>query len=61
MKHGFEVLLLALFTGITGLAEAFAPSARWERYEFVFRATSDLEAAASRLQFWFQGAGTLWR
>ncbi|MBN1417748.1 MAG: carbohydrate binding domain-containing protein [Planctomycetes bacterium] len=44
----------------TGLGEAFSPPARWERFEFRFRATRDLPAAASRLQFWFKGTGTLW-
>lgn len=44
----------------TGLAEAFSPPVHWERFEFMFRARSDLPAAISRLQFWFKGTGTLW-
>ncbi len=43
-----------------GLAEAFRTSARWEKYEFLFRARLDLPAATSRLQFWFKSTGTLW-
>jgi hypothetical protein len=43
-----------------GLAEAFRPGARWQPFEFLFRARADLPAATSRLQFWFRGTGTLW-
>jgi hypothetical protein len=43
-----------------GLADAFRATARWERFEFLFRAGSDVPSAASRLQFWFKGTGTLW-
>lgn len=43
-----------------GLADAFRTSARWEQFEFIFRAKLDLPAATSRLQFWFKGTGTLW-
>jgi len=43
-----------------GLGEAFSPRAAWQRFEFRFRATRDLPPAASRLQFWFKGTGTLW-
>ena len=43
-----------------GLADAFRTSARWERFEFLFRAKFDLPAATSRLQFWFKSTGTLW-
>jgi len=44
----------------TGLSGAFAPRARWKRFEFVFQATSEVPAAQSRLQFWFSGVGSLW-
>jgi hypothetical protein len=43
-----------------GLADAFRATMRWERFEFLFRAGSDVPSAASRLQFWFKGTGTLW-
>ena len=43
-----------------GLADAFTPGPRWQPFEFRFRARNDLPAAASRLQFWFKGTGTLW-
>jgi hypothetical protein len=43
-----------------GLADAFRTSARWERFEFLFRAKLDVPAATSRLQFWFKSTGTLW-
>lgn len=43
-----------------GLADAFRTGARWERFDILFRASNDLPAAASRLQFWFKGTGTLW-
>ena len=43
-----------------GLADAFRASARWERFESLFRAGADVPSAASRLQFWFKGTGTLW-
>lgn len=43
-----------------GLAEAFLPHRTWERSEMVFRAKTDVPAAASRLQFWFKSTGTLW-
>ncbi len=43
-----------------GLSDAFAVSPRWEKFEMLFCAKSDLPAAASRLQFWFKGTGTLW-
>jgi hypothetical protein len=43
-----------------GLEEAFAPTPRWERTEFLFQARDDLPAADSRLQFWFTSTGTLW-
>ncbi len=43
-----------------GLADAFRTSARWERFEFLFRASLDVPPATSRLQFWFKGTGTLW-
>jgi hypothetical protein len=42
-----------------GLADAFRTRARWERFEFLFRAKSDLPAATSRLQFWFKSTGML--
>lgn len=47
------------WTGV-GLNEVFTPERQWRRFEFVFRAKADLPAAASRLQFWFKGTGTLW-
>ena len=43
-----------------GLADAFRSSARWERFEFLFRAPLDVPASTSRLQFWFKSTGTLW-
>ena len=43
-----------------GLAEAFLPGSQWQQFDFLFRADQDLPAAASRLQFWFKGTGTLW-
>jgi hypothetical protein len=43
-----------------GLAEAFTIPPKWQRFEFPFQAKDDLPAAASRLQFWFKGTGTLW-
>ena len=43
-----------------GLAEAIRTGARWERFEFLFRARSDLPAATSRLQFWFKSTCMLW-
>ncbi len=42
-----------------GLEDSFAPAARWERYEFIFRAARDC-AAATRFQLWFSSTGTLW-
>jgi len=42
-----------------GLADVFRAGARWDRFELLFRANSDLPAATSRLQFWFKGTGTL--
>jgi len=44
----------------SGLADAFLPLAAWTRFEFLFRATTDVPAASSRLQFWFNSTGTLW-
>jgi hypothetical protein len=43
-----------------GLADSFAPSPAWQKFEFLFKATSGLPAEASRLQFWFKGTGDLW-
>ncbi len=43
-----------------GLADAFTPRAQWQPFDFLFRATADLPADSSRLQFWFKGTGTLW-
>jgi hypothetical protein len=43
-----------------GLAEAFTVPPKWQRFEFLFQAKDDLPTAASRLQFWFKGTGTLW-
>ena len=43
-----------------GLEEFLSPGAQWQRFDFLFRAREDLSAAASRLQFWFKGTGTLW-
>lgn len=43
-----------------GLADACSVPGRWERFDFLFRAKTDLPAATSRLQFWFKGTGTLW-
>jgi hypothetical protein len=43
-----------------GLAEAFCPRPEWQQFELLFRATEDLPAPVSRLQFWFKGTGTLW-
>jgi hypothetical protein len=43
-----------------GLSDAFLPRGEWERFEFVFRAKSDVPAESSRLQFWFKSTGTLW-
>ncbi len=46
--------------GNAGLADALVAGSKWERFEFRFRATEDLPAETSRLQFWFKGTGTLW-
>ncbi len=46
--------------GNAGLADAFVAGSKWAPFEFRFRATDDLPAEASRLQFWFKSAGTLW-
>lgn len=43
-----------------GLADAFTPTSQWQRFEFLFRASHDLPAESSRLQFWFKSTGTLW-
>jgi hypothetical protein len=43
-----------------GLADAFTPCSQWQRFEFRFRASQDLAAKSSRLQFWFKSTGTLW-
>jgi len=43
-----------------GLQDVFAPTNRWQRYEFFFQATSDLTPKESRLQIWFNSTGTLW-
>lgn len=43
-----------------GLQDFFAPTSQWQRYEFLFQATSDLPAKESRLQIWFNSTGTLW-
>lgn len=43
-----------------GLAAGFSPQPKWERFEFLFRATQDVAAPNSRLQFWFKSTGTLW-
>ena len=44
----------------TGLSETFAPSPEWQRFEFLFQATQNLEPTDSRLQIWFKSTGTLW-
>lgn len=46
--------------GNAGLADAFVAGPKWAPFEFRFRATDDLPADASRLQFWFKSTGTLW-
>lgn len=46
--------------GNAGLADAFVAGSKWKRFEFRFRATDDLPAETSRLQFWFKSTGTLW-
>ena len=43
-----------------GLEEVFSPGKQWAQFEFMFRARENLAVAASRLQFWFKGMGTLW-
>lgn len=43
-----------------GLSDAFTPSPRWQRFEFLFQAKADVHSANSRLQFWFRSTGTLW-
>ena len=43
-----------------GLSDGFVPGDAWQQYEFVFRATRDLQPADSRLQIWFATTGTLW-
>jgi hypothetical protein len=43
-----------------GLEEVCSPGAHWTQFDFLFRASSDLAASDSRLQFWFKGTGTLW-
>ncbi len=43
-----------------GLAEAFLPTSRWKRVEFLFQARQDVFPQDSRLQFWFTSRGTLW-
>ena len=42
-----------------GLQDAFVPTPRWQRYEFIFRAKRDC-LKAGRFQIWFQSTGTLW-
>ncbi|MBU4460800.1 MAG: hypothetical protein KJ579_09560, partial [Verrucomicrobia bacterium] len=44
----------------TGLSEGFAAGGEWAPFEFTFQATRTVPAGASRLQFWFRSAGTLW-
>lgn len=43
-----------------GLADSLIVTAQWERFEFLFRATDDLAADRSRLQFWHHSTGTFW-
>ncbi len=43
-----------------GLTESFAPTEKWEQFEFFFRAKQDLKAEESRFQIWFTGTGTLY-
>lgn len=43
-----------------GLEEVCSPGTQWQQFDFLFRASADLPAAASRLQFWFTSTGTLW-
>lgn len=43
-----------------GLADAFLPTSRWQRFEFQFQARQDIRPENSRLQFWFLSTGTLW-
>ncbi|MBM3888091.1 MAG: hypothetical protein FJ388_03090 [Verrucomicrobia bacterium] len=44
----------------TGIAEPFFVRPQWQRFEFLCRATDDVLAESSRLQFWFHSTGTLW-
>jgi hypothetical protein len=43
-----------------GLEDVFTPGTEWREFQFLFRASQDLPAEASRLQIWFKGTGTLW-
>ena len=43
-----------------GLEDVFTPGSEWGQFQFLFRASQDLPAEASRLQIWFKGTGTLW-
>jgi hypothetical protein len=44
----------------SGLAEAFTPGLRWERFNLLFQARADVPAETSRLQIWFKSTGALW-
>ena len=46
--------------GSAGLSDAVTVSSQWKRHEVLFKATADLPAETSRLQFWFNSTGTLW-
>lgn len=62
LKSGFVEVALSDMDGWEngGLAESAHVPSQWKRFEFLFRATRDVPAATSRLQFWFKGTGTLW-
>ena len=44
----------------SGLGDAFTPQEKWQPFEMLFQAKTDVPAATSRLQFWFKSTGTLW-
>lgn len=43
-----------------GLSDHATVRSQWKRCELLFRATLDLAAEKSRLQFWYRSTGTLW-
>ncbi len=46
--------------GSSGVGGRFSVSRQWKKVEILARATRDVPAETSRLQFWFASTGTLW-